>query len=237
MAKSGDELMRKASREFSRGRMEKAWRIYGDAVDAYRKFPDLPKERVALALYTRASLVVMGGVEADASMDLDTGRALVASAEGATLRRFKGLFDYLHAIVARRAGQLEEARTSLMAGKGEIVTHGNDADRCEVLLEEAELTLAEGRKTAAVETARKALEFAVESVARRCHVWRRIAEFHEAAGDVSEAFRAMAAARSVASDANRKDLQASLRTAEAELAARHPGVDLPDASPAADEWL
>ena len=106
-----DQLMRKASEAFAKGKFQKAHRAYGDALKAYAGDDTAPRERIALALYTRAMLVLSGDATGQVQVDLDAGDRLCAGeVEFPGRARFAGLFLFARAFWKRQNDLQDEAQ-------------------------------------------------------------------------------------------------------------------------------
>ena len=76
--RNADDFMLRASKAFARNKLQSAYELYGDAVAEYGRCDEAPRDRVALAWYTRAMLAINGDAVGDVAEDLEKGEAAVA---------------------------------------------------------------------------------------------------------------------------------------------------------------
>ena len=202
--KTADDLMLKASEAFAAGKMQKAYKLYGRASDAYRDVPDAPQERRALALYTRAMFILCGDATGRVEEDLDAGDALVSGTDFSGRERFRGLFRCARARWRRQHDDLDEADRLLQEAESLLTCHGTPVDRLELFREMTRLCLEQRDWERAESAARKAVE---ESPDARQALEARtlLAEVFRAQGRMAEVLEVLELAASEAYDLSLKD--------------------------------
>lgn len=214
MREKADDLMRKASEAFGKGRTQKAYGYYEKAVDTYRNAPESSEPRIALAWYTRALLLLQGDATGDVARDLDEGEAVVRSGAFPEALRFQGLFAVLRARWRRQHDDLDAAQEHLDAARRVLAASGRPTDLFSLECEQIRLAVDRRMWTTADVAARAALDRA-DSPAQRITAWTLQADAAEAAGDDSACIEALDRAASVAYDNALKqplwDLQDRLR--------------------------
>ena len=210
---AGDELMLKASRAFARQKLQRAYDAYGEAVESYSLCAPPPHDRMALAYYTRAMLVLRGDAAGDVGSDLDEGDRVAAN-DFDQARRFRGLFTFARASRRRMDDEFEAAQDLIDRARGELAEAGRPLDLFEVECEQARLDGDRDRREAAIEAVAKAESFAA-TPAHQLAARTLLADLHEAWGDDVGCAAALERAASLAFDHKMKaeltDLRARLK--------------------------
>lgn len=205
----GDDLMRRASTAFARAKLQQAYDYYGMAAESYARSSDAPRDRMALAYYTRALLAVKGDATGDVASDLEQGDLCVAH-DFPQAARFRGLLGFARATWRRMYDEFDEAHDLLEAARRDLVDAGRPLDLFELEREQARLDADRGRRDEAVAAARRAEEHAA-TPAHLVVARTLLADLHESWGDVEECRSALDAAASVAFEHKLKPQLADLR--------------------------
>lgn len=206
---AGDELMLKASRAFARQKLQRAYDAYGEAIEAYAHCGSPPRDRMSLAYYTRAMLVLKGDAAGDAGADLEGGDR-VAAHDFEQAERFRGLFTFARASRQRMDDDFDGAQASLDRARDLLVADGKPLDLFEVECEQARLEGDRERREAAIEAVHRA-EGHATTPAHRLAAQTLLADLHESWGDDGPCVEALERAASFAFDHKMKPQLADLR--------------------------
>ncbi|MCB9832342.1 MAG: hypothetical protein H6807_07700 [Planctomycetes bacterium] len=219
-----DQLMRKASEAFAKGKFQKAHRAYGDALKAYAGDDTAPRERIALALYTRAMLVLSGDATGQVQVDLDAGDRLCAGeVEFPGRARFAGLFLFARAFWKRQNDLQDEAQGLLDRAREILGDQGRPHDLFELEREQVRLAT-EARDLERAEAA--AIRAADQAQGPKMIIMGRllVAGVLEARGHWSEMLQVLDRAASYAFDHELKDELWDLQDRIDILKRNHPEV-------------
>ena len=203
---------------------KKAVKDLQQAVDAYGRSEAAPPARIALALYTRAMLVVRGDATGDVQDDLDRGDDLVR--EGfPEAPRFRGLFRFVRSSWLRLDDELDEAQRLLDGARIDLKTAGIHFDRFELEREQARLACDRRDWSRAVEAAEAALSEA-SAPAQAILARTQLADVHEAHSDPAACLAALDAAASAAYDAGLKEPLWELQDRIKLMKERYPDIQM-----------
>ncbi|MCA9323243.1 MAG: hypothetical protein KDB53_21075 [Planctomycetes bacterium] len=216
-----DELMRRAAEAFSKQKLQKACDLYGKAATEYRKEAPTPLDRVALAHYTRALLILHGDASGDIAEELDAGMAVAADPQCPDAARFSGLFAMLRAAWRRHHDEFEDCRGWLAEAEAKLRLAGRSQDLYELFRERIRLEADVGDDAAAERFAREALDRA-SGVRQIVLVKVQMADHFEARGKMAEAHSWLESAASRAFDSELKPEMTDLEIRVRRFRDRHP---------------
>ncbi len=217
-----DQLMRKASEAFARQKLQKAYRAYGDALGAYAEDPESPRERIALAHYTRAMLILAGDATGQVATDLDAGDRLCAeSRDFLEKERFAALFRYARACWRRQNDALQEAQALLGEAREVLERRGRPHDLFELEREQVRLATERREYEVAEAAARRAADHA-QSPKMVVMARLLVAGVHEARADWPGMLEVLEKAASFAYDHELKNELWDLQDRIAILKRNHP---------------
>ncbi|MFT7616515.1 MAG: hypothetical protein ACI97A_000137 [Planctomycetota bacterium] len=216
--------MRKASESFAGGKMQKAYKQYGQAAKAYELAPEAPRERWGLALYTRAMFILSGDASGHVESDLDEGDRLVAAEEFAGRDRFRGLFLFARSKWRRQHEDLEPAQEFLTAARACLEESGGPIDALEIDREQARLGVDRKEWDIAEAAARKSVDGSPDP---RQSIESRIllSEVFRSQERMGEVLATLEAAASLAFDTEHKEQLWDLKDRIAILKRNHPELE------------
>ncbi|MEE9391827.1 MAG: hypothetical protein V3W41_04895 [Planctomycetota bacterium] len=236
MAKSpgekADALMKKASEAFARGKTQKAYDLYGDALQRYVEASlseAIYLPRHVLAHYTRALLSLKGQAEGDSSADIVAGLRLVKDHGDPQIRRFEGLFFYLDGCKARLDDDFSTAEIQLKKARSVFATHGQALDKFELEREAAQLAADRGDWPAALSRSKQAVLVVEGNPRALIDAKVALAELLERHGDFESALKVLDSAETSAFDFNLSSLRYEMQDRIKIFRSNHPGIDLSDA--------
>ncbi len=219
--KKADLLMRKASESFLGGKMQKAYKQYGQAAKAYQASSEAKMERCALALYTRAMFILSGDASGHVQEDLDAGDKLVADTEFDGRVRFRGLFLHARSRWRRQHDDLEAAQTYLDQARLALTEEGLSLDLLDLDREQARLCLERKEWEEAEEAAKRSVD---NSPNPQQTIESRIllSEVYRAQNRMKEVLAALEVAAAVAFESDDKDQLWDLQDRISILKRNHP---------------
>lgn len=220
--KLGDDLMRKASEAFARNKAQKAYKLYGQAIEAYGDADGQALERRVLAWYTRALLATANDAAGDVEEDIRQGMAICAQESFAQSQRFVYLFSIVSARRARLDDDLDLAQTNLNKALESLDKKVcRPFDRYEYEREQLRLSLAKKDSDKALAAGKLALDLS-EFPIQRADSYVMIADVQMEREDWSATETALESALSVAFDHKLREQRVDIKDRLAILRRNHP---------------